>query len=146
MIPFVQDDGGRAAAGFKGRTGDCVVRSIAIAAGRPYATVYAELARILQNDPRNAALGGEHTSPRNGVPRRLYEPYLRSLGFRWVPTMQVGQGCKVHLRAAELPKGRLVARCSRHLVAVIDGVMHDTFDASRGGTRCVYGYFIQEAP
>jgi hypothetical protein len=26
---------------------------------------------------------------------------------------------------------------------VIDGVIHDTFDPSRGGTRCVYGYWIK---
>jgi hypothetical protein len=40
-----------------------------------------------------------------------------------------------------LPNGRLIARCSRHLVAVIDGVIHDTHDSSRDGTRCVYGYW-----
>src|SRR5436190_23641231 len=30
-IPFVEDDGGRDAAGFRGFTGDCVVRAVAIA-------------------------------------------------------------------------------------------------------------------
>jgi hypothetical protein len=25
---------------------------------------------------------------------------------------------------------------------VIDGVLHDTHDCTRGGTRCVYGYWI----
>jgi hypothetical protein len=30
-----QNDGGRAAAGFKGQTGDCVVRSIVTAIGMP---------------------------------------------------------------------------------------------------------------
>jgi hypothetical protein len=34
---------------------------------------------------------------------------------------------------------------SRHLVAVIDGVIHDTHDCSRDGTRCVYGYFQPSA-
>jgi hypothetical protein len=37
------DDGGRAAAGYKGKTGDCVVRSIAIVTGRPYQKIYDEL-------------------------------------------------------------------------------------------------------
>jgi hypothetical protein len=36
---------------------------------------------------------------------------------------------------------RDVARLSRHLCAVVDGVVHDTFDPSRDGTRCVYGYW-----
>ena len=34
------DDGGRSAAGYKGKTGDCVVRSIAIATGLPYQQIY----------------------------------------------------------------------------------------------------------
>jgi hypothetical protein len=55
--------------------------------------------------------------------------------------MQIGSGCKVHFRSAELPPGRLIVKVSRHLVAVIDGVIHDTSDCSRRGTRCVYGYW-----
>jgi hypothetical protein len=37
------NDGGRAAAGFKGQAGDCVVISIAIATGMPYQKVYDDL-------------------------------------------------------------------------------------------------------
>jgi len=55
--------------------------------------------------------------------------------------MRIGQGCTVHLRAEELPGGRLVVRVTRHLCAVVDGVIHDTHDPSRKGTRCVYGYW-----
>ena len=55
--------------------------------------------------------------------------------------MQVGSGCRVHLRTEELPKGRLVVRLSRHLTAVIDGVIHDIYNPDRRGIRCVYGYF-----
>ena len=58
--------------------------------------------------------------------------------------MQIGSGCKVHLRSDELPGGRLIVRTSRHLVAVIDGEIHDTYDPSREGTRCVYGYYKLE--
>jgi|SRR5262245_25045412 len=40
---------------------------------------------------------------------------------------------------------RPATRCRTHrpsaVVAVIDGVIHDTHDCSRDGTRCVYGYF-----
>ena len=53
----------------------------------------------------------------------------------------IGSGCRVHLRAEELPPGRLIVSVSRHLVAVIDGVIHDTLDCSRNGSRCVYGYY-----
>ena len=37
------NDGGRFAAGYKGKTGDCVVRSIAIVTGMSYKRVYNEL-------------------------------------------------------------------------------------------------------
>ena len=57
--------------------------------------------------------------------------------------MAIGQGCKVHLRADELPTGRLIVAVSKHITAVIDGVIHDTHDCSRSGTRCVYGYFTE---
>jgi hypothetical protein len=56
--------------------------------------------------------------------------------------MKVGVGCKTHLNADELPKGNLVVSVSKHYTAVIDGVLHDTYDCSRNGNRCVYGYYI----
>jgi hypothetical protein len=56
--------------------------------------------------------------------------------------MFIGQGCKVHLREGELPMGRLVVNLSKHFTAVIDGVVYDTHDPTRDGTRCVYGYWI----
>lgn len=136
LLPFVEDDGGRAAAGFVGRAGDCVARSIAIAARLPYRTVYDELAR------RSAAAGGTR-SARDGVRPKVYKAFLADMGWRWVPTMGIGTGCTTHLRAGELPAGRIIARCSGHLVAVINGVLHDTHDSSREGTRCVYGYWSE---
>jgi sRNA-binding protein len=145
-VAFEYDDGGRAAAGFKGKAGDCVTRAIAIATGKPYREVYDAIAeckrehagRFYINAPK--ALGRD-ASPRNGVLREVYDPYLTSLGWNWTPTMKIGSGCTVHLRADELPEGRLIVSVSHHLVAVIDGVVHDTHDCSRDGARCVYGYW-----
>jgi len=42
-MEFQFNDGGREAAGFKGKTGDCVTRSIVIATGLPYQKVYDDL-------------------------------------------------------------------------------------------------------
>jgi hypothetical protein len=81
------------------------------------------------------------SSSRNGVYRACYEKLLTSLGWKFTPTMQIGSGCRVHLREDELPGGRLVVVLSKHLVAVIDGVLYDNHDPSRRGTRCVYGYY-----
>lgn len=128
-------DGGRAAAGFKGETRDCVTRAIAIATGRPYREVYDELNKIAKSI-------GDRSSSRTGVHRKVYEKYLFRIGAKWTPTMRVGAGCTVHLRAGELPAtGALVVSLSRHLCAVVDGVVCDAFDPTRDGTRCVYGYY-----
>jgi len=137
---WVEDDGGRAAAGFRGSAGDCVTRAIAIATGEPYRVIYAGLFDAYREVTGKAS----GVSPRNGVPRRVYGPFLRERGWVWTPTMRIGTGCTVHLRSDELPSGRLIARLSHHLVAVIDGVVRDTFDPSREGTRCVYGYYRKE--
>lgn len=142
---WVFDDGGREAAGFTGTTGDCVTRAIAIATGLPYRQVYNDLFEgERERMARHRAKGS--ASPRNGIHRHVYEEYLvTACDWVWVPTMKIGQGCTVHLRADELPNGRLIARLSKHVCAVIDGVIHDNYDPSRDGTRCVYGYF-QPAP
>jgi len=138
--PWVYDDGGRKAAGFKGHTGDCVTRSIAIATQIPYLEVYAGLNETAKRErPRGSR---KRSSSRTGIARPTIKRYLEGvLGWLWWPTMGIGTGCKIHLRPDELPSGRLVVSCSRHLVAMIDGVIHDTHDPSRGGTRCVYGYW-----
>lgn len=142
-IPYVYDDGGRREAGFKGDTGDCVTRAIAIATGVPYREVYDALfasgRSLLSEKP---GLRGS-ASPRSGVLPEVYKPYIEGLGWAWTPTMKIGTGTHVHVDASELPTGRLILRLSRHLAAVIDGVLHDTFDCSRGGTRAVYGYWSQ---
>ena len=133
---FVEDDGGRAAAGYRGQAGDCVARSIAIAVQLPYRTVYDALNLAAKDEA-----GARQSSARNGVIRPTIRRFMKDLGWVWTPTMRVGSGTTVHLCPEELPLGRLVVSCSKHLTAVIDGVIHDTHDPSRGGTRCVYGYW-----
>jgi hypothetical protein len=139
VTAWIHDDGGRAAAGFKGDARDCVVRAIAIATGLAYREVYDAL-NVLGKTERPAR-NGRRSSAREGVFRKTYDAFLRARGWTWTPTMKIGSGCTVHLRADELPPGRLVARLSRHVVAVVDGVVHDTHDSTREGTRCVYGYW-----
>jgi hypothetical protein len=140
LTSFVYDDGGRKEAGFKGETGDCVTRAIAIATRKPYLEVYTALNGLACNERRGKRKRGI-SSARKGVYRVTYQKYLESQGWIWTPTMQIGSGCKIHLRADELPTGHLVVSVSRHLVAMIDGVIHDTHDPAREGTRCVYGYW-----
>ena len=137
---FQFDDGGRAAAGYTGKAGDCVVRSIAIATGRPYQQIYDLVNRAAVHERTGKRKRGV-SNARTGVYRTSIRRVMKTLGWVWTPTMQIGSGCTVHLRADELPPGRLVVSVSKHLTTVIDGVIHDTHDCSRRGTRCVYGYW-----
>ena len=147
---FVKHDGGREGAGFRGETSDCVCRAISIATGRPYRVVYDDLTaaalKYAASRRTHAAkmIRKNGASPRNGVFKEVYRPYLEAMGWEWVPTMSVGSGCTVHLRASELPPGRLIVSVSRHMVAVVDGVAFDNHDPRRGGRRCVYGYFRKD--
>ena len=141
---FVYDDGGRKAAGYKGSAGDCVCRAVAIAARLPYQEVYDRLAEGNVSQRKSKRSKRERTrSAGHGIntTRKWFKDYMKELGFVWTPTMQIGSGCQVHLKADELPSGRLVCNVSKHQVAVIDGVIYDTHDCSRKGTRCVYGYW-----
>jgi len=149
-LDFLYNDGGREKTGYKGDTGDCVTRSISIASGLPYQKVYDDLYKLstnwrLNSNSRYANVAKpQNDSPRTGVIKDVYDSYIKSLGFKWIPTMKIGQGCKVHLRKDELPQGKLIVRVSKHITSVIDGVINDTYDCSRGATRCVYGYYIKE--
>ena len=117
-MQVVIDDGGRAAAGFRGEAGDCVTRSIAIATGLPYRQVYDELGWMIGQWSRSSGTrqarawsAGRHgATPRNGTPPDVTRRYLAELGWKWTPTMRIGSGTTVHLRANELPGGRLVVR------------------------------------
>ena len=144
-MKFQFNDGGRAAAGYKGQAGDCAVRAIAIATGKPYQEVYDAINVLALNERTGTRKRGK-SNARTGVFKQTFRKYMTSLGWTWTPTMAIGSGCKVHLRDGELPMGRLAVCVSRHYVAVIDGVINDTYDDQRGGTRCVYGYFSRGTP
>jgi len=128
-MEFKYNDGGRKEFGFEKGSNDCVIRAIAIATQVPYDKVWEglnELSRdacFMLNDPR------------------AYKPYLKSLGWIWTPTMSIGSGTRIHLTRRELPKGRLICRVTKHLTAVVDGIINDTHNPSRNETRCVYGYW-----
>ena len=150
LLNYIYHDGGRSDAGFtntKG-VGDCVARAIAIVSGKPYREVYDRLAegnanqRVTKhtnkgNARRKTAQFGIYTK------RKWFKDYMVELGFRWIPTMSIGSGCKVHLNREEL-QGRFVVSLSRHYTAVIGDTIFDTYNPDRDGTRCVYGVWLLE--
>jgi len=156
---WVKDDGGRGrpdiARGRRGETNDCVARAIAIATQRPYREVHdaltaATVRYVAVSDSdwarRARRRGGVcvfHAD--HGVATEVYGPYLKRLGWKLTSTRELPRGKGVHLRADELPRGRLIVALPRHLVAVIDGVIHDTHDCSDEGRRRIQGYWTSSA-
>ena len=63
---YIFNDGGREAAGYKGSTGDCVTRAIAIVTGKPYKEVYNEI---------NVLAEAERTGKRKKKKSRYREKY-----------------------------------------------------------------------
>ncbi len=126
MLDFNYNNGGSK---YKER-GDCVLRAISIATKKNYEEVLNDFKQLMDKPPYQ------------GVPNKIWKPYLKNLGWKWIPTMFIGSGCKVHMTKEELPKGTLIISLSGHLTCVIDYIVNDTYDPSREGTRCVYGYHI----
>lgn len=133
---FVWNDGGRAASGFVGHTGDCVTRAIAIATGLAYKDVYQALA-----DAAGA-------SPRDGMSDSIYGSYLTQRGWQ-NHALVVPQPFDL----STLPKGVAIVRLRRrfnvrkrsgHLCCVIDRVVHDTWNSSEDAYDLV-GYWTHPA-
>ncbi len=143
MMSYVYDDGGRKEAGFKGNTDDCATRAIAIATGLPYQEVYDGLNLLAKKErPRKR----KRSSARTGVWPKTVKKYMASIGWEWVAFTKIGVGCTVHLVVEELPHGSLIARVSKHYMAVVNGTIRDTWDPQREPPRQVYGIFREMPP
>jgi hypothetical protein len=159
---YIYDDGGRAAAGFKGKAGDCGTRAFALArfgarpTGEQYREVYEDLSRVMRewafSGPKNRKKdryrsGQEPCTPRNGMWTEPLDLYAAELGWEWFAAKKMGR--TIHMNPAELPGGRLVTRQAKHFAAVIDGAVYDIWDSSISRTmgpemRMVYGYWLRQ--
>ena len=136
-MKWIYDDGGRNKY-YKGNTNDCVCRAIAIANNLNYKKVY----DLINNYSKN---NKDNSNSRIGVSKNIIFKILTDLGWTWIPTMKFGTGCKVHLKEDELPNDKvIIAKLSKHLTCIINGIIHDTYDPSRNGRRCVYGFFVKD--
>lgn len=142
-MEWVYDDGGRSQYFKAERVGDCCCRAISIATESDYKEIYDKINKYSYDENVSKHRRQKKSNAREGVFVETAHRIFNELGWTWHPTMKIGSGCTVHMREDELPKGRIVARVSRHYVAIIDGVVHDTYDCTRDGSRCVYGYWSQ---
>lgn len=131
-MAYVFNDGGKAKTGRKGKSGDCVVRAIAIANDMDYETAY----RMVASEAANY---GFKKSARDGIHNTVRDAVLKKLGWVWVSAPKI-VGRKA--RCADLfDKGMVIARQAHHIVAVNFGLPNDIFDSS---TRMIYGYWTKQ--
>jgi hypothetical protein len=123
-LPWIYNDGGRHAAGFRPRNvADCVARALAIGTGLPYPTVIdmVNSMGVQRGRPIHKSSSAKLTSSD-------ITDLLSTLGWDYT---KLRRG--VHLSPGEFPAApRVIADLSsHHVVAVIDGTILDTWDSSR---------------
>ena len=134
MIDYQYDDGGREAAGYRGRTGDCVVRAIAVCARQDYRAVYLTMAEQMKRNGY-AASGNAYAirersrrAPRRKgqiSARRVQDRVLELYGFRKV---RLPAGARPTFTEAHRRFGDCIVGTTKHVAAVVDGALRDTFD------------------
>ena len=120
MIGYEFDDGGREAAGYRGSARDCAARALAIASGADYRDCYAALAEA---NARYEANG--RRSARNGIDRRASDRVKKAFGFTKV---KLPKGPRPTYTEAYERYGDCMVTTTRHICAIIDGTLRDTFD------------------
>lgn len=154
-MPFKRTDGGRATAGrVNGNVGDCAIRAITIATTRPYGEVFTDMQAqyrhwvfnsndALARDIKVFVKYGyiDFCMLEHGTPNAFIHHYLTQLGWMWTST----RGRGVLMQASHMPAGRVIVALSKHLTTVVDGVLHDTHDCSKGGAAIVHGHWLKQA-
>lgn len=143
-MKFIHSDGGRNKYFKASNVGDCVCRAICNATGEDYKKIY-DLINELSKNERTSKRKRGTSNARSGVYKSTEKKIIEDiLGWKWHSCMTIGSGCQVHLTDNELPNGNLIVRVSKHLTCVKNGILYDTYDCSRNGTRCVYGYWSRD--
>jgi hypothetical protein len=127
-LPFIYDDGGREEAGFRGKTGDCSVRAVAIATGVPYKAVY----QAFKKSNPGKVKGILNYS--GGTPHEFIEEFLLKLGWR---RKFLGSSQKLD---RTLPMGRIIVSIPKHTICIIDHIAHDTFKSPASSPVFEYWY------
>ena len=112
---------------YKGLTGDCVTRAITIATKLPYDVVYDSLFHIAKHWKGNYKLAKRirlNPSPRNGCYCEVGSDFLKAINLEEVRK-------KLKINDQMFYKGRYVVKVRKHWIAIIDGVIHDTWDSRK---------------
>jgi hypothetical protein len=125
---FIKSHGGREkyfpTSRKKDRTGDCVIRAIAIATHQDYTTVWAHLfaaATAVGHMPNDA---------------RVYEPYLANRGWKKHSFLKQTNGRKFTVR--DFPRDNAIVKTTKHLTVIAGGVHYDTWDCGSWKANTYY--------
>lgn len=127
MLDYIHHDGGRQAAGYKGSTGDCVVRAATLfqADGNPDGADYKAMYKRMAAN--NAKFNRGIKSARGGVYKGAYTKVFGEEG--WVKVKQAKGATKLTLTEAYETYGNIIVTTARHMMAIIDGALMDTWDS-----------------
>ena len=133
-LGYEYDDGGRQAAGYKGSTGNCVVRAIAITTDFGYQHVYDAMADAMKCAGYARSGNAYATRKRkDGKPakgnglngRQVQEMVLRHFGFEKV---KLAKGPRPTYAEAHKAYGECIVSTTKHMAALKGGALRDTFD------------------
>lgn len=158
MLPYRYDDGGRATSGCRKSNKDCIVRAVSIYKGLPYNNVHAialEWGIIDGKCYLDIGQANGHYNKRIKKASAVMEKmFANAFGLQWVKSDPRGKLERWYrLCVGDLPLN-CIARMRRHVVAIRDGVVHDTWDCTNRYVieddwgnmkikhRAVYGYWV----
>lgn len=124
------NDGGRIASGFQSSAGDCAVRALSILTQAGYMNVRNRLLSFIERER-----GDRSCVEKTGVYTKTIRKFLKqTCEYSWHPAS----------KWENLPtEGRLMVLCDYHVVAVIDGVINDTYDpVNRTFAGKMRGYYL----
>ena len=140
---FEEDDGGRAAAGFRGYAKDCAIRAVAIALDLPYRQIHreiTELQRCVTAEPDEP----NWKTAQDGINLNYLEfgEYLSNYG---VLPIRVPKKPRLNTVLAKLnllaEEPFIIAQVTNHLVAITEGRIRDNlFDPKRYSRRLLTLY------
>ena len=125
-MEYLYNEGGRGEH-YKGLVGDCVTRAITIATELPYDVVYNALFDIAKNYKGNSKVAIRirlKPSPRSGCYNEVANEFLKALNIEEV------RG-KLKVNDQMFYEGRYMVYVRRHWIAIIDGVVNDTWDSRK---------------
>lgn len=125
---FVDTDAGRSESCRPRQRNDCTVRALALTASMPYDDAYDRLKQAGRKAGRSFELA--RWLPGSGIPfTKVSYPAVAGQHRMTLGEFALSDGSD----------GRWIARCAKHVIAVIDGVIHD--DGRPRFEACVYNAF-----